>query len=124
MGIARFEDIQGWQLARQLTDAIYAATRAPAFSKDWELRNQICAASGSAMHNIAEGFDSSSNREFSKFLTYAQRSCTEVQSQLYIALDQSYISAVEFQKLFDLAQQTKATIGGFIKYLKQHPHPA
>jgi four helix bundle protein len=119
MRIDRFEDIEGWQFARQLTVAVYRATKTSDFSKDRELRNQICAASGSAMHNIAEGFDSGSNPDFARFLGYAQRSCTEVQSQLYVALDQAYIEKAEFEELYHLAQQTKARIGGFIKYLKQ-----
>lgn len=38
------------------------------------------------MDYIAEGFDDGSSREFTRFLGYAQRSCGEVQSQLYRAL--------------------------------------
>ncbi len=69
------------------------------------------------MHNIAEGFDSGSRAEFIKFLRYAQRSCSEVQSQLYVALDQEYISPSKFEELYELARLTYAKIGGFIKYL-------
>ena len=69
------------------------------------------------MHNIAEGFDGGSNKEFIKFLRYSQRSCSEVQSELYIALDQNYISAVQFQQLYDLALQVHSKIGGFIAYV-------
>lgn len=49
------------------------------------------------MHNIAEDFDSETNPEFVRFLRYAKRSCTEVQSELYMALDQHYITNDEFQ---------------------------
>ena len=69
------------------------------------------------MHNIAEGFDGGSNAEFIKFLRYSQRSCSEVQSQLYMALDQQYIDQSQFQKLYDLASQTRSKIGAFIAYL-------
>ena len=69
------------------------------------------------MHNIAEGFDGGSNKEFIKFLRYSQRSCSEVQSELYIALNQNYISSVQFQQLYDLALQVHSKIGGFIAYL-------
>ena len=96
---------------------IYEATTKGAFSSDFGLRDQIRRASGSIMHNIAEGFDGGSNKEFIKFLRYSQRSCSEVQSELYIALDQNYISSVQFQQLYDLALQVHAKIGGFIAYL-------
>jgi four helix bundle protein len=69
------------------------------------------------MYNIAEGFDSGTNVEFMRFLRYAKRSCTEVQSELYLALDLEYVSQVEFQDAFDHAARTRAAIGGFIKYL-------
>ncbi len=52
MKIERFEDIEAWQLARELTKAVYAVTRHTDFSRDWGLKDQITRASGSAMHNI------------------------------------------------------------------------
>jgi four helix bundle protein len=55
------------------------------------------------MHNIAEGFDSDTNAEFLRFLRYAKRSCSEVQSELYVALDQMYISEAEFKDVYDHA---------------------
>ena len=69
------------------------------------------------MHNIAEGFDSESNPEFVRFLRYAKRSCTEVQSELYVASDQQYITNSEFQDTYDHAARTRSAIRGFINYL-------
>jgi four helix bundle protein len=69
------------------------------------------------MLNIAEGFDSETNSEFLRFLRYAKRSCSEVQSELHVALDQKYITKSEFQDVYDQAGQTRATIRGFINYL-------
>ena len=117
MRIERFEDIEAWQLARELTLKVYALTKTTAFSRDFGLKDQIQNAAGSVMHNIAEGFDSETNPEFIRFLRYAKRSCTEVQSQLYVALDQKYITDTEFQDVYDHAGRTRAAIRGFIKYL-------
>jgi four helix bundle protein len=75
------------------------------------------------MHNIAEGFDGGSNAEFIKFLRYSQRSCSEVQSQLYIALDQSFISSDEFDAIYNQASITHAKVGGFIRYLLTASNP-
>ena len=117
MKIERFEDIEAWQLARELTRKVYQLTKKPRFARDFGLKGQIQDAAGSSMHNIAEGFDSETNPEFIRFLRYAKRSCTEVQSELYVALDQQYITSQEFQDVYDHAGRTRATIRGFIKYL-------
>ena len=57
-----------------------------------------------------------------RFEDYAKRSCTEVQSQLYVALDQEYITDAEFQDVYDHAGRTRAAIRGFIKYLISYEH--
>ena len=120
MKISRFEDIEAWKLARTLTQKVYQLTRKDEFSKDYGLKNQIRDASGSSMHNIAEGFDAESNAEFIRFLRYAKRSCSEVQSELYVALDENNISSVEFDETYELARRTRAAIRGFINYLKKY----
>jgi four helix bundle protein len=70
------------------------------------------------MANIAEGFDRQSKKEFIKFLYYASGSASEVQSHLYVALDQNYVSEQEFQETYDQARKTKGLVNGFIAYLK------
>lgn len=120
MKICRFEDIEAWQLARALTQMIYRLTRKAGFGKDLGLKRQIQQSAGSAMHNIAEGFDSETNSEFVRFLRYAKRSCSEVQSELYAALDEAYITEVEFKEAYEQARRTRAAIRGFISYLEKH----
>jgi four helix bundle protein len=70
------------------------------------------------MHNIAEGFDSGTNDEFTRFLRYAQRSCTEVRSQLYLASDRGYVDGSEFDALYEQATKTYNKIGALIRYLQ------
>lgn len=118
MAIARFEDIEAWKAARELSQAIYRVTARPRFSKDFGLRDQIQRAAVSIMANIAEGFDGRSNQEFIQFLGYAFRSATEVQSHLYVALDQGYINEEQFDEMYQRAVRVKKLINGFIRYLK------
>jgi four helix bundle protein len=118
MKIERFEDIQGWQEARNLTKIIYELTKKLSFRRDRGLCRQIQEASVSVMSNIAEGFDRQSKKEFIKFLYYASGSGSEVQSHLYVALDQKYISDENFQETYTQARKTKSLINGFIAYLK------
>ena len=122
MKIKRFEDIEAWQLARELTAKVYVLTKKSGFARDYGLKDQIQRASGSVMHNIAEGFDGGSNAEFVKFLRYAQRSCSEAKSELYVALDQKYLSASEFDAVSAMTGKVRAKIGAFIKYLLSCKH--
>lgn len=117
--IRRFEDIRAWQQARELVKLVYKITRKGQFSQDFGLRDQIRNAAGSAMHNIAEGFDAGSDAEFVRFLKYALRSCTEVLSQLYMALDQGYITEEQFNRVYEKASEARGRIFGFITYLSK-----
>ena len=94
MNYKRFEELPCWKKSRELCKVIFDLINQGKFSKDFSLRNQIWSAAGSVMDNIAEGFDDGSTREFIRFLGYSQRSCSEVQSQLYRALDCKYIGSV------------------------------
>ena len=120
MGLRNFEDIEAWQLARTLTTAVYRLTKNGEFSRDFGLRDQIQRAAGSTMHNIAEGFDAESTNEFIRFLRYSKRSASEVQSELYVALDQGYLSTEAFGDTYELARRTRAATHGFISYLKTY----
>ncbi len=119
MKIQRFEDLQCWQKARQLANLIYDLTNRSAFARDFRLRDQIRDAASSTMHNIAEGFDSGTDLEFIRFLKIARRSGSEVQSQLYLALDRKYITEPERHQAYELANETKRLINGLIAYLRQ-----
>ena len=114
-----FVDIDAWQTARELTGLLYAATRAGAFAKDFALWDQVWRASVSVMANIAEGFGRSVSGEFIQFLAVAKGSACEVNSHIYIALDQGYITGPEFERLNELAERTVNLIGGLMEYLQQ-----
>ena len=117
--IERFEDIQAWQNARCLAKDIYAVGNSGRFAKDFGLRDQIRRAAVSIMLNIAEGFARKTNREFIQYLVIAHGSAAEVQAALYVALDQEYLSEVEFTKLYGSADTTSKMILGFINYLRK-----
>lgn len=71
------------------------------------------------MSNIAEGFERDRSGEFVQFLSIAKASAAEVEAQLYIAMDQEYITADEFKISEQLANSTKRLIAGLMKYLRQ-----
>jgi four helix bundle protein len=110
--IERFEDLIAWQKARELTQAVYNTTRQGSFVKDYGLSGQIQLAAVSVMSNIAEGFERGGRAEFHQFLSTAKASCTEVRSQLYVALDAGYIDRAAFGKLLGRAEEVARIVGG------------
>jgi four helix bundle protein len=75
-------------------------------------------AAGSAMHNIAEGFEAGSDAEFVRFLKISRRSASEVQSELYLALDRKYITTNQLQTAYNKGTEIKRLINGLIAYLR------
>ena len=118
MNYKRFEELPVWQAARDLCQEVFKILTMTNLGKDFALKDQIWRATGSVMDNIAEGFDDGSNKEFLRFLGYAQRSCGEVQSQLYRALDCGYIDKLQFESLYNLAAKCRKQIKGFRRYLR------
>ncbi len=116
----KFEELPCWQKTRELCKAVPTIINKTRFQKDSNLNRQIWKAAGSAMDNVTERFDDGSSREFIRFLGYSQRSCGEVQSQLYRALDCGYISNSEFKVVYDLASECRMQIKGFRKYLRNY----
>ena len=120
--IAKFEDIIAWQKARALCQRIFEFMNRGDFARDFKLRDQINASSGSVMDNIAEGFERDGKNEFRQFLSIAKASCGEVQSQLYRALDRKYISQDEFQSLYNDCSQINKMIFKLMQYLNTSEH--
>ncbi|MFN3741894.1 MAG: four helix bundle protein [Anaerolineales bacterium] len=122
--VRRFEELIVWQKARALANTIHTLTLRLPFREDSRLRTQILDAAGSVMHNIAEGHDAGSDAEFIRFLKIARRSASEVQSELYLALDRGYISSAELKATYAQADEIKRLINGLIAYLRSPSNPS
>ena len=116
--IKKFEDITSWQKARELNNILGNYIQQGKFKNNHSLINQIERSAGSIMDNIAEGFERSGNREFLQFLYIAKGSCGEFRSQLYRALDKTYISNDEFNDLYKRAIEIATYIQKLINYLQ------
>jgi four helix bundle protein len=119
--ITRFEDIEAWKPARELTRIAYACTEQGQFAKDFGLKNQIQRASVSVMSNIAEGFESRTQAQFPEYLGRSKASAGEVRCQLYIALDLKYLTQAQFNQVFELADKSSRQLARFMDYLETHP---
>ncbi len=116
--IERFEDIEAWKKARELTKIIYEVTAQGKLAADFSLRDQLRRAAVSIMANIAEGFEREGNKEFRQFLATAKGSAGEVKALLYVALDAGLTSRDQFQRIMALANEASRLLAGFLRYLK------
>lgn len=106
-------------MSRLLSRVVYSLTCKSEFSKDYKLKDQIRASSGSAMDNIAEGFERGSRKEFIQFLTIAKGSAGETRSQLHRALDQNYITQEEFEHSKAMCLSLARMFYAFIQHLNE-----
>ncbi len=117
--VKRFEDLEIWQIARDICKDIHLLTNKIEFSRDFGLKRQIRNSTGSAMDNIAEGFERDGKKEFIQFLSIAKGSSGEARSQIYRALDQEYISKKEFEQEYSKMILLSVKINNTIVYLKK-----
>ncbi|MBO4661788.1 MAG: four helix bundle protein [Bacteroidaceae bacterium] len=117
--IERFEDLNIFKDARELCRVVYEITRNNEFERDLRFAQQIRAAAGSIMDNIAEGFERSGNKEFKQFLFIAKGSCGEVRSQIIRALDCHYIDQNQLNSIYNQCVHLSVGISNMITSLNK-----
>ncbi len=115
--IKKFEDLDVWQLARQLNIKIVPLLEKLSEAKNYDLKSQLDRSAGSVMDNISEGFERDGNREFIQFLAISKGSLGEVRSQLYRTLDRKFLLKEEHDLLQEECLLLAGKLGKFISYL-------
>jgi len=118
MKVLRFEDLQIFKEASDLCTEVYNITRQGEFKFDTRFVQQIRAAAGSIMDNIAEGYERDGNKELINFLYIAKGSCGEVRSQVIRAHNVGFIDDLKYQELYDRCIKESIGISNFIKSIK------
>jgi four helix bundle protein len=117
--IKTFTDLNSWQSGHQVVLAVYRTTKRFPKEEMHGLTSQMRRAAVSITSNIAEGFSRKNYREKTQFYYLSQGSLTELQNQLLIARDISYITLVTYQEIYQLTQQTQKLLNGLITRTKQ-----
>ena len=120
--IKRFEDLEIFKMAREMCKRIFTITLNQPFNSDYRFVQQIRAASGSIMDNIAEGFERDGSKEFIQFLYIAKGSCGETRSQIIRATDCGYITNNEAKEIYEDLVKLSRSIATLIKSLKNTEH--
>ena len=117
MGIERFEELHAWQESRKLVRMVYDLCRKPGLTTDQGLRRQMQTAAVSSMANIAEAHGRFSFEDKRNFYEISHGSASELQSHLYVAKDQDYITKEEFDVTYECAAQVSRLVKGSIDNL-------
>lgn len=113
-----FEDLPVWNNSRKFVNEIYnLINKNNKLKRDYSLNDQLKRSSCSIMLNIAEGFERSTNKEFSNFLNIAKGSAGEVRCILYILFDNKYINENQFNSFVNVVKELSMQIASFRKYL-------
>ncbi len=112
------EDIIVWQKARVFHLELKNEIKILIQAKNFELKEQLKASSGSVMDNIAEGFGRMGNIEFKNFLTISNGSLQESISQLYRLFDYDYITNERLDYLKNLANEISRLLRSLIESLQ------
>jgi len=115
--VYKFEDLEIWQLARNLYEKISALATQLRTAHEYRFAEQMKSAAGSIMDNIAEGFERSSRLEFVNSLGISKGESGELKSQLYRCLDDKYVTESKFHELYEDADKVQKKIANFVKYL-------
>ena len=115
--VHRFEDLEIWQLARKLYQKISKLAEKIKKNHEYRFADQMKAAAGSIMDNIAEGFERNSRLEFLNSLSISKGESGELKSQLYRAIDDDYLNKIEFDELYEDTDKVSKKIANFVKYL-------
>ena len=105
--IEKFEDIEAWQRARELTKTIYAVSNDGKFAQDSGLRDQIRRGAVSVMSNIAEGFYRGGNRERTHFRLMIEDFRLKILDFRLIGLFPNRQSPIKNQKCHDGHKKTQ-----------------
>jgi four helix bundle protein len=115
--VKNFEDLDAYQLSRELRDAIFNLTESGPSAQNLKFRDQIRRSSSSPPANIAEGFGRFKPREFGHFTRIARASLLETRNHIEDARKKKYFSEKDCAKLFELQVRATKAATGLLRYL-------
>jgi len=103
----KYKDLKLWQKSIDLVTSVYLLTRSFPNDEKFGLVSQINRSAVSIPSNIAEGAGRNSDKEFIQFLSIAQASSYELETQLIISKNLNYISIEELKYLSEQIEEVQ-----------------
>jgi len=114
--VGKFEDLEVWKEGMRLASKVYQALSA---CRDYGLRDQMQRAAVSIPSNIAEGYERNTNKDFIHFLYIAKGSCSELRTQIYLAVEIGVFDKTIGDELLESTKKISAMLHTFIKVRKE-----
>ncbi len=102
-----YKDLKVWEKAMQLVELVYFLAKQLPNDEKFGLTSQIKRCSVSIPSNIAEGAGRNSKNEFRHFLSIANGSTAELETQLILILRLKLIPEIEIDKAMKLCSEIK-----------------
>jgi four helix bundle protein len=109
-----YRDLIAWQKAKVLALDVYVCTRKFPRDEIYGLTSQMRRAAVSVPSNIAEGKGRYSIKELVQFLYRARGSLLELETQLEIAHELTYLNSIEFHRLKGMTEELGRIVNGLV----------
>ncbi|MBA9076415.1 four helix bundle protein [Rufibacter quisquiliarum] len=116
-----YTDLDVWKKARVLASSVYRLSRSFPKEELFGLTLQIRRAAVSIVSNIAEGCGRQTTKDAVNFFYFSRGSLFEVETQLYVAFDENYISEEQLKVALEEVMNCKKLLHGFINYYRGLP---
>lgn len=114
--VNRFEDLEVWKISIKLATDLYRQLKD---CRDFSLRDQLQRSAVSIPSNISEGYDRKTNKEFIYFLYVAKGSCSELRTQLFIAIETAIIPKEIGKEFIETTKYISSMLHNYIKIRKE-----
>ena len=113
-----YRDLLVWQKAVELAVLIYRLTEGFPTREIYGLASQIRRAGVSVPSNIAEGYGRGSRKEYLQFLSIAQGSLKELETQTILAQRLGYATVSQAERILSDSEIVGKMLGGLIRSLR------
>ena len=118
MAFSNYKDLTVWQKSMDLTEEIYRLVKKLPKEETYALSDQMRRAVVSIPSNIAEGQGRESGNEFRNFLSFANGSLSELETQLLICVRLGYLSDADIKTALSLSNEIDRMLSALILRLK------
>jgi four helix bundle protein len=119
--VKSYQDLIVWQKSMEVVERVYRMTKVFPVEERYGLSNQIRRAAVSIPSNIAEGHSRQSNAEYRNFISIAQGSRAEVETQTLIAVRLGYVTGPQVETILSLLIELSKMLSTLQRKLDPHP---